>query len=131
MILPLLLVSHYSLHSFVSTSTPATDHPDVIVAPPQSDRSDTHPLLLFCRNDTPTQMTSSAHAIAVTAMPSPSRELAREQLSQIVSEDWYSLSECSKSSSTESLTRIVGKKLSKAKENVNKFVQWLREVENV
>ncbi len=78
-------------------------------------------------------MASSAHAIAVPAIPSPSRQLAREHLFQVVSEDWYSQSESSmdKSSNSESLARRLQKKISKVKVNANKFVQWLREVENV
>ncbi len=117
----------------MSTTTSETDHPDVIATPPQFDRPGTHPPLSFFNNDPPTQMASSAHAIAVPAIPSPSRQLAREHLFQVVSEDWYSQSESSmdKSSNSESLARRLQKKISKVKVNANKFVQWLREVENV
>ncbi len=118
----------YSLHSSVH---PPTVSP-VTVAPPPAQRPHTHPPpLVSLSNVGPAPSTASV-------VHSSSRQSS--VFPWMMSEDSPPLSsqcpgvsdrEEAVDQSTQSLTKRVCKKLSKAKQNANKLVHWLRQVQNV
>ncbi len=128
-VLFIIFSPYYSLHSSVH---PPTVSP-VTVAPPPAQRPHTHPPLVSLSNGVPAPSTAS-----VVHSDSSSRQSS--VFPWMMSEDSPPLSsqcpgvsdrEEAVDQSTQSLTRRVCKKLSKAKQNANKLVHWLRQVQNV